>query len=41
MTRNKFTNKYKTKVVLEAIKERSTAVELAQKYKLHPSQIST
>ena len=41
MTRKKFTSKFKTKVVLEAIKEQSTSAELAQKHKLHPGQIST
>jgi len=41
MTRKKFTSKFKTKVVLEAIKEQSTSAELAQKYNIHPSQIST
>lgn len=41
MTRRKFTVKFKTKVVLEALKERSTIAELAQKFELHPTQIST
>ena len=41
MKRRKFTSKFKTKVVLEAFKERESAAELAQKYELHPSQIST
>ena len=41
MARKEFSSKYKTKVILEAIKERGTAVELAQKYKLYSSQIST
>jgi len=40
MTRRKFTSKFKTKVVLEALKERSSVAELAQKYELHPQQIS-
>jgi transposase len=40
MTRRKFTSKFKTKVVLEALKERSSLAELAQKYELHPTQIS-
>jgi len=40
MTRRKFTSKFKTKVVLEALKERSSATELAQKHELHPQQIS-
>lgn len=32
--------KFKTKVVLEALSERYTINELAQKYSLHPNQIS-
>lgn len=41
MTRRKFTSKFKTKVVLEALKERISLAELAQKYELQPTQIST
>lgn len=41
MRRKKYTTKFKTKVVLEALKERSSSAELAEKFKLHPSQIST
>ena len=40
MTRRKFTPKFKTKVVLEALKERHSLAELAQKYEIHPTQIS-
>ena len=40
MTRRKFTSTFKTKVVLEALKERSTLADLAQKYQLQPAQIS-
>lgn len=40
MTRGKFTSSFKTKVVLEAIKERSSLTELAQKYELQPTQVS-
>ncbi|MCV9386710.1 transposase [Reichenbachiella ulvae] len=40
MTRKKYTSKFKTKVVLEAIKEQSTVAELAQKYELAPQQIN-
>lgn len=40
MTRRKFTSAFKTKVVLEALKERSSLAELAQKYELQPTQIS-
>ena len=40
MTQRKFTSSFKTKVVLEAIKERKSLSELAQQYELHPNQIS-
>lgn len=40
MTRKKYTSKFKAKVVLEAIKEQSTAADLAQKYDLAPQQIN-
>lgn len=40
MKRRKFTSKFKTKVVLEALKERETLNALAQKYDLAPTQIS-
>ena len=38
--RRKFTSEFKKKVVLEALQERSTLSELAQKYELHPQQIT-
>lgn len=41
MSRRKFTSKFKTKVVLAALKERESLSDLAQKYELHPQQIST
>lgn len=41
MTRRKFTAKFKTKVVLEALKERQTTNELAQRFDVAPQQIST
>lgn len=41
MTRRKFTSKFKTSVALEALKEQSSLADLAQKYDLHPQQIST
>lgn len=41
MTRRKFTPKFKTKVVLEALKERHSLAEIAQKYQIHPTQISS
>ncbi len=40
MKRRKFTAKFKTKVVLEAIKESKTLAEIAQQYSLAPTQIS-
>jgi len=40
MKRRKFTPKFKTKVVLEALKERQSLSELAQKYELSAAQIS-
>jgi transposase-like protein len=38
--RRKFTSEFKKKVVLEALKERETLSELAQKHDLHPQQIT-
>lgn len=40
MKRRKFTPKFKTTVVLAALKEHSSLTDLAQKYKLAPTQIS-
>ena len=40
MSRRKFTTKFKTKVVLEALKERSTLTVLSQKHGLLPQQIT-
>ena len=40
MTRRKFSAKFKTKVVLEALKERETLSVLGQKYDIHPQQIA-
>ena len=40
MTRRKSTSRFKTNVVLESLKEQLTTSELAQKYKVHPQQIS-
>ena len=39
-TRRKFSNEFKTKVVLESLKERETLEWLAKKYELLPTQIS-
>jgi len=40
-SRRKFSSKYKSKVAIEALKERSSIQELAAKYEVHPNQIST
>jgi hypothetical protein len=40
-TRRKFSAEFKAKVVLEALRERSTIEELARKHELHPNQIYT
>lgn len=39
-SRRKFSAEFKTKVVLEALKERKTIEELSKQYELHPNQIS-
>jgi len=40
MTRRKFTSKFKTRVVLEVLKERQTTQDLAQKFEITPQQIN-
>ena len=40
MKRRKFTSKFKTKVVLEVLKEQEPLKAIAQKYELSSSQIS-
>ena len=40
MKRRKFTTKFKTKVVIEALSERYTLAPLAERHQLHPNQIS-
>ncbi len=40
MTGRKYTTKFRTKVVPEALKERSSVAEPAQKYAVAPPQIS-
>jgi len=39
-TRKNYNSSFKTKVVLEILKERETAAEIARKYRLHQNQIS-
>jgi len=39
-TRRKFTSEFKAKVAIEAIKERYTLSELAEKFEIHPTQIA-
>jgi transposase len=39
-SRRKFSAEFKTKVVIEALKERYSVEELARKFDLHPNQIS-
>ena len=38
--RRKFTSEFKTKVAIEALKERYSLSELAERFELHPNQIS-
>lgn len=40
-TKRPLTTAFKTKVVLEALKDQDTIVNLAQKYEIHPQQITT
>lgn len=40
-SRRTFTSAFKAKVVVEALKERSTLQQLADKFNLHPNQITT
>lgn len=37
--KRKFSSEFKSKVVIEALKERYSIEELAKKYELHPNQI--
>ena len=38
--RKRFDEQFKAKVALEAVKEEQTLQELAEKYQVHPNQIS-
>lgn len=40
-SRRKFTTDFKTKVVLESLKERSSIEQLAKKFEVHPTQINS
>ena len=40
-TRRKFSADFKTKVVLEALRERDTVETISRKYELHPNQVTT
>ena len=40
-SRRTFTTSFKAKVVLDALKERNTVQQLAEKFKLHPNQITS
>jgi transposase len=40
MKRRKFTNEFKAKVAIEAIKGQRTVNELAQEFEVHPNQIA-
>ncbi|KAA1244684.1 transposase [Aquimarina sp. RZ0] len=40
-SRRKFSSAFKAKVALEAIKDQLTLQEIASKFDIHPSQIST
>lgn len=38
-TRRKFTSKFKSKVAIEALQERLSVQEIAQKHQIHPNQV--
>lgn len=39
--RRKLTTDFKLRVILEALQERSSMKQIAQKYEIHPNQITT
>lgn len=39
-SRRKFTSEFKSKVAIEALKDRYSLSELAERFELHPNQIS-
>lgn len=39
-SRRNFSNAFKAKVAIEALKERETLTELAKRFEIHPNQIS-
>lgn len=41
MTRKKFSNDFKAKVAIEAVKGNMTINELASEYSIHPTQLNT
>ena len=40
-SRRKFTSEFKAKVAIESLKERDTLADLAKRFELHPTQITT
>lgn len=40
-SRRKFSSDFKTRVVIEALKERETIEQISRKYEIHPTQINS